>query len=984
MIIKSAGTLNSYRRWLYINPQIDQNSYFLLTEYNFVGIMSACYKFVLSKGSVFMSNGYKNDFFTPEAEAWIRASPKSDKPRQAPEKPTIWPKAPLSPAPRQPKTNEPPAYEPIPLAPVTPPKIVPLPYDPDGKLHIELLPEIWENGLRNFMTEAGALYKSAENRYKDGYYDAYRGDAADYAARYAASQGQLGSTAASLLKDIETLRPSYGNAWADEAASTVNSALLKLAGYGDTVRNDPAYWSQYKDEADYGAAMFKAGAESGAELRQMVDMKNKTTGLQAASYKPAQPEALSTRSTATPSGAQKSASSSTQNYNNTFADPAILEAQKLAAKIAKNTAPQSQTPPAKSSNTAFADPALAEAQQIKAKIATAPYISLKGQPTQAATAESKSTKTSPTLPHNNTFADPALSEVQKKMVIQSPYFNFNGQLTSPSSSSSLAYTAFGVPANQAGLDRLDHEIQMLMEYSNKLKEREYNLPVTHVESTGTVINPERAKLKDEIVKVDAEIAKKKAAAVKLQKYLDTVAKQQAPKVDMNSIAMPFQQTASQQSVKELKEYIHDLREEQLILKATMGDNIEKMQKYDAVTSMILQKEKSLELQQTELFYKNNSEIRYQLETVMNDNDFKTVYASLDGTKISDTTGIKGILKYLTDETYRDNLNKDLAEESLTAIDPFLNENAKIQIAENRILNYITPDEQHVLEYYAAKGDWSNAKKYYETIKRDLQSRYQTEVTQWTEDFSNEHIGAGVLMNVAGTLASPAAFGATLWQNIRNTFSDNYEPLNTNTLAFAGAHLEQDSKEGITRDLYKTDKVLAEAGLALANYLVTAPMSTPVKLAISVSEAAGKAALEAAQNGATTSQVLQVSTAAGVIEYLTGKIPFDKLPDISKDGKDALLYYLEEMGKEAGIEDIKTIISYYGNTISNQLIMDNESILDKAIDEYELQGYNEDEATRKAFVKLYITIPLNELYDNASTSIGIYGIDKGYSKISGKS
>jgi soluble lytic murein transglycosylase-like protein len=211
---------------------------------------------------------------------------------------------------------------------VTPPKIVPLPYDPDGKLHIELLPEKWEHGLRNFMTEAGALYKSAENRYKDGYYDAYRGDAADYAARYAASNEKLGSTAASLLKDIETLRPSYGNAWADEAASTVNSALLKFAGYGDTVRNDPAYWSQYKDEADYGAAMFKAGAESGAELRQMVDMKNKSTGLQAASYKPAQPEALSTRSTPTPSGAQKSASSSTQNYNNTFADPAILEAQK--------------------------------------------------------------------------------------------------------------------------------------------------------------------------------------------------------------------------------------------------------------------------------------------------------------------------------------------------------------------------------------------------------------------------------------------------------------------------------------------------------------------------------------------------------------------------------------------------------------------------------------------------------------------------------
>lgn len=28
-----------------------------------------------------MSNGYINDFFTPEAEAWIRARPKSDKPR---------------------------------------------------------------------------------------------------------------------------------------------------------------------------------------------------------------------------------------------------------------------------------------------------------------------------------------------------------------------------------------------------------------------------------------------------------------------------------------------------------------------------------------------------------------------------------------------------------------------------------------------------------------------------------------------------------------------------------------------------------------------------------------------------------------------------------------------------------------------------------------------------------------------------------------
>jgi hypothetical protein len=202
----------------------------------------------------------------------------------------------------------------------------------------------FEKKLRDFTKSAKGLGQSLSTRFQDGYLDAWRSDANAFATGYASAQVNLHNTADSLLKDIEAMRPVYGDDWADDAVRSINGALTGIDGYSSQVRDDALYWSRYKSEADYGAAMFGSGADSGEELKRMAEAKDtQALGLTAA------------------------------------ADPALLEVQQEYAEQAPYWMLKGQKTPVKESGPAFADPGLLEAQRFGDMVTDAQYMMLGGQ-----------------------------------------------------------------------------------------------------------------------------------------------------------------------------------------------------------------------------------------------------------------------------------------------------------------------------------------------------------------------------------------------------------------------------------------------------------------------------------------------------------------------------------------------------------------------------------------------------------------------------
>jgi len=106
----------------------------------------------------------------------------------------------------------------------------------------------------------------------------------------------------------------------------------------------------------------------------------------------------------------------------------------------------------------------------------------------------------------------------------------------------------------------------------------------------------------------------------------------------------------------------------------------------------------------------------------------------------------------------------------------------------------------------------------------------------------------------------------------------------------------------------------------------------------------------------------------------------KLIQISEGGKDALLVYLEKMGRSVGVKDIKTILKSYGSTLSDQLFMGNNSRINKTIQSYEAQGYSREDAEKKTIQQLFVTDPMAKISDNLLTDVLTDAAKQGYDYI----
>lgn len=285
------------------------------------------------------------------------------------------------------------------------------------------------------------------------------------------------------------------------------------------------------------------------------------------------------------------------------------------------------------------------------------------------------------------------------------------------------------------------------------------------------------------------------------------------------------------------------------------------------------------------------------------------------------------------------------------------------------LLFLTDKQAKTLLYYAGTGDDTAFNNYYHDIEWELNEKYQAYLSKQTADRANRNKAAGIAGNIAGSFGSVGGWIETGVQGIKNWLNDDYERVDYNNEWFRGAHMVNDTTEGITRDMNPTAKFFTQVGLSIGQFASKLPFGPTASLVMMSSGAAGQTALDALERGATTEQALLESTISGITEYLTEKLPVERLFHLAgsraaraavKGGvsstKNALRNAVKEIFKQAGIEGTEELISEYVNTIADIAIMGDRSAAEQYRAQLIAEGMTPQDAEAAMLKTFFISQP----------------------------
>ena len=274
-----------------------------------------------------------------------------------------------------------------------------------------------------------------------------------------------------------------------------------------------------------------------------------------------------------------------------------------------------------------------------------------------------------------------------------------------------------------------------------------------------------------------------------------------------------------------------------------------------------------------------------------------------------------------------------------------------------LYSYMTDYERDVYNYYIGKGDTETANEYLGTLERYLNYRMSQAVYDYEKENASENKAEGVLTNIGASFTTPFAMIGTAGQAIENLVTGEYEPADPYSDWMRGAIVEQATRAGLTEGLDGMEKLLADTGLSIGQYVTKIPFGPTAALVIMSSGAAGSTAQDVLARGGSTKQAVVAGTAAGITEYLTEKLPLDNLIKIAKGGTKAVSKKgIAEIFKQAGMEGTEELVSEYANILTDISVMGKKSEYNQYIQSLISQGMSESEATNRANTKFFIEQP----------------------------
>lgn len=279
--------------------------------------------------------------------------------------------------------------------------------------------------------------------------------------------------------------------------------------------------------------------------------------------------------------------------------------------------------------------------------------------------------------------------------------------------------------------------------------------------------------------------------------------------------------------------------------------------------------------------------------------------------------------------------------------------------EDKALAYLTDEERNVVAYYVGRGETEKALSYLDAITDDLFDRQAVDSYETAKTTAAEHPVLGSAARVMAGVGKMGGAIGTVYQNVKNEVTGEYEPLRESSPWFAGNRTAAATEEGVLSNIDNDFlKFLAQTGFSIADNVTNRLLfGNTFALAAMGMQAAGDGAYNAVQNGASPEDALVLGIAAGGIEYLTEKIPFDHLTDMLHSvGKTGVKGALTEIAKQMGSEALEEATSEYANLIVDALVRGDESEYNRYIAELVANGMNFSDAEKKAIMEYYVKNP----------------------------
>ena len=219
-------------------------------------------------------------------------------------------------------------------------------------------------------------------------------------------------------------------------------------------------------------------------------------------------------------------------------------------------------------------------------------------------------------------------------------------------------------------------------------------------------------------------------------------------------------------------------------------------------------------------------------------------------------------------------------------------------------------------------------------------------------------------------------GEGIAQSIKNAATGGYEPINTNSMFYAGTKQNRELRGLAVEGLDGVAAFAANTAMSIGDTLMTLPFGGAVAPAIMAGETISDSTLQAAESGATTEQATALGLANGAAAYVLEKVGIDNLfatKDVAKQlGKNGFKEFVRAAGQQAVVEGAEELGEEAIDILADIAILGDKGEVQAYIDQYLAEHPNSTQAQKDAALAVYVLDRLGRSALGGVVSGGVLG------------
>lgn len=260
---------------------------------------------------------------------------------------------------------------------------------------------------------------------------------------------------------------------------------------------------------------------------------------------------------------------------------------------------------------------------------------------------------------------------------------------------------------------------------------------------------------------------------------------------------------------------------------------------------------------------------------------------------------------------------------------------------DRTLSAASQEQKALYNYYMGLGDKEKADRYLDSIYQDLQKQYNQGYAGEISDFAEEHPVMGSVASVISGIYKPLGIASDIGNKMQGDDINTESKWHVGSLATDA--FRSGAKENINSD---AGKFLYDTAMSGADSLAMAPLGG-VGAAMLGAGAASDAVIDAKDRGATDGQAIAQGLAQGVAEGLFEKFSIGNLKGMKDVPVNSVKDALKNTAKSMGINASEEAFTEIANSITDSLIMGDNSNFDRAVAAYQKAGMPGEKAILRA-------------------------------------